>query len=91
MKMLSLLFFHSQSTLYCKKCGQNYNCSPSEHLILYCNKNENICMKLWETLIVRFGNTFYRWFISLSPFDQIVALLSTFDGVIVDEKDNQIL
>ena len=48
-------------------------------------------MKLWETLIVRFGNTFYRWFISLSPFDQIVALLSTFDGVIVDEKDNQIL
>ena len=90
-KMLSLLFFHSQSTLYCKTCGQNYNCSPSEHLILYCNKNENIRMKLWETLIVRFGNTFYRWFISLSPFDQIVALLSTFDGVIVDEKDNQIL
>ena len=30
-------------------------------------------------------------FISLSPFDQIVALLSTFDGVIVDEKDNQII
>ena len=60
--------FDRQSISYCKACDQNYNCSPSQHLILNCHRNENIRTKLCETLNERFGNTFYRWCISLSPF-----------------------
>ena len=81
LKILSLLF-HSGGIIFCKVCGQRYSCSPSEHIVLYCKNNETIRME-YE----RFGCNFYLWFISLSPFNQIIALLSSFESTIVDEND----
>ena len=42
-----------------------------------------------ETLIERSGSYLYRWLISFSNFYKIVALLSTFDQALVNEKDKQ--
>ena len=86
LKILSLLF-HRGGIIFCKVCGQCYSCSPSEHIVLYCRNNENIRMKLWKDLSERFGCNFYLWFISLSPFNQVIALLSSFENTLVDEND----
>ena len=86
LKILSLLF-HRGGIIFCKVCGQCYSCSPSEHIVLYCKNNENIRMKLWKDLSERFGCNFYLWFISLSPFNQVIALLSSFENTLVDEND----
>ena len=52
-----------------------------------CKNNENIHMKLWKDLSERFGCNFYLWFIPLSPFNQIIALLSSVENTLVDEND----
>lgn len=87
-KILSLSFYTIDIS-YCKACGQCYSCSPPEHLVLFCKNNESIRKELWAKLIERFGINFYLWFISLSPFNQAVSLLSTFEHVLIDENDKR--
>ena len=89
-KMLSLLFYKVDIS-YCKACGQCFSCSPSEHLVLFCKNNESIRKELWAKLIERFGSNFYLCFISLSPFNQAVSLLSTFEHILTYENDKRSL
>ena len=83
------LLFYTIDISYCKACGQCYSCSPSEHLVLFCKNNESNRKELWARLIERFGSNFYLWFISLSPFNQAVSLLSIFEHVLIDENDKR--
>ena len=87
-KLISLLFCKADMA-YCETCGQCYSCSLTEHMVLFCNYNENTRRELWTKLLARFGCELYLWFISLSAFDQVVSLLSTFKNMGFSEKDKQ--
>ena len=82
MKMLSLLFYKVDIS-YCIACGQCYRCSTSEHLLLFCKNQERIQNELWAKFLERFDSNFYLWFISLSPFNQVLSLSSTFEHVLI--------
>ena len=57
-------------------------------MVLFCSYNENTRRELWTKLLARFVE-FYLWFISLSAYDQVVSLLSTFKYMVFSEQDKQ--
>lgn len=85
-KLIALLFTES-GTLYCRACGLFYNSSFTEHVILYCKSTTVPRIKLWDRLLSRFGVQNYKTFISLTPYDQVIALLTAFQNILSDEQD----
>ena len=61
----------------CQKCGERSN-ALTEHIKLYCPSADTLRYALWRRLFSGFGVKFYRQFISLSPSDQVNALLSLY-------------
>ena len=82
-RLIGMLFGGKWFSL-CNKCRERTD-AMTELILLYCPSANTCRFVLWKKLFSHFGVEFFRQFISLSPSNQVNALLSGFRGLEFDE------
>ena len=73
-----------QHTVICPKCSVTTD-NIAVHTLQYCRENENVRLKLWQSLITYLNSTTFLSFIQLPPDWQIIEMLCSFPTLILSD------
>ena len=74
MNLMSRLFGFNYNTK-CILCGSETE-SITIHLIMYCQNNYSVQLKLWNSLYFNLGQDNFEVFINLSPKEQCIEMFA---------------
>ena len=86
MYLLSKLFYDNFSKT-CPKCDQNITNNVVQHLILECNRVQDLRHALWQNMYRLVGACVYRQFISQTPSTQLLGLFNGLEMLLEHEND----
>ena len=84
--LLSKLFYDNFSKK-CPKCDQNITNNVVQHLILECNRVQDLRYALWQSIYRLVGSCVYRQFISQPPSTQLLGLFNGLEMLLEHDTD----